>query len=62
MIEKVVNEVTADKWCHCIEHVIREEDKLWQLDNITDVVDSVIINIADSSGLCSETGIEGIHF
>ena len=50
LIEKKVNETTAEKWRHCAEHTIKEEGKLWELDHITDVVlDSLINNNADAS-------------
>ena len=42
------NEMTADKWCHCGDYVIKEQDKLMLRGNIYIVVDNLIINTADS--------------
>ena len=45
-----VNQTTVDKWRHCVEHIIKKEDKLWELAHITDVVvDSLIIKKVESS-------------
>ena len=51
----------VDNWCHCVEHIIKEEDTLWELPHITDVVaDSLINNNADSSDdTSSDTDMEG---
>ena len=44
-------------------YVFKEDDKLWELDHITDVVvDSLIINTADTNGdSSSDTDKEGIE-
>ena len=54
---------TADKWHHCIVHIIKEEDNLWVLAYITDVVvDNLINNTTDSSDDSnSDTDMEGIE-
>ena len=50
LIENAVDEITTDKWSRCVEHVLKEEDKFWKFDQITDaVVGNLIINTADSS-------------
>ena len=49
----------ADKWRHCIQHINKIEDKLWELALNTDiVVDSLVNNNADVTN--SDTGVEGV--
>ena len=36
-MKEEVNETKADKWSHCVEHIIKEDDKRWKV-HITDVV------------------------
>ena len=65
LIEKVVSETTADKWCHCIEHIIKEEDMFWELAHIV-VVDSLIIesyHCGQTSDSSDETSSEkGLNY
>ncbi|XP_046976331.1 uncharacterized protein LOC124542404 [Vanessa cardui] len=40
---------TAEKWSSCIAHIIKEEDKMYGLDNMIDnVSDRFIINVTES--------------
>ena len=56
LTEKAVNETTADNWRHCIQHIMKEEDKLWQLAHIIDIV--IVDNNADSSNTSSYTDMD----
>ncbi|XP_026746152.1 uncharacterized protein LOC113507498 [Trichoplusia ni] len=49
LFEEGVKEVTPENWRQCINHTIKVEDKMCQLDHIIDeCVDSFIINVTDS--------------
>ena len=63
LVEKDVTETTADKRRHCIQHISKIEDKLWEMAHITDVVVDSRINInADSSDdTISDTDMKGIE-
>ena len=62
MVENVLNEMTADKQRHCVEHVIEEEeDKQCQFDNITIIVlHNLSINTDDNSDSRFEVDMQGI--
>lgn len=50
LVELAASRVSADDWKKCIQHVIKEEERMWELDGMVDfVVDNLIINTADSS-------------
>lgn len=57
LLTNSLERVTADKWQSCINHVLKEEAKMWELDNLIDItVEPIIINIGaeDSSSESSE--------
>lgn len=46
--EEALQEVNAEKWQRCIEHVIKEEQKMWQLDSLLEkTVEPLIINLGE---------------
>jgi hypothetical protein len=48
LILEGINIITAEKWQECINHVIKEEDKMCPLNDLMDnVCDSVIIEVGD---------------
>lgn len=51
LFEEALKEVNAEKWRKCIEHVIKEEQKMWELDNLIEqTVQPIVINLeADES-------------
>ncbi|KAJ4435182.1 Unc-112- protein [Periplaneta americana] len=54
-----LSELTAERWQGAIQHVIKEEDRMFQLEGITDaVVDRLVINPADDSS--DDSDLEGI--
>lgn len=57
MLTNSLERVTADKWRSCINHVLKEEAKMWELDDLIDIaIEPIIINIGaeDSSSESSE--------
>nr|CAD7593767.1 unnamed protein product [Timema genevievae] len=49
--------VTPEKWCAYIEHIIKEEDRMWTLDGLADNVDHTAINTGDEEDrLCLLAG------
>ena len=62
LLANAIKEITTEKWRDCVAHVIKEEEKLWELECVTDkVVDSMVINTADSSSSKSESDMEGVE-
>ncbi|RVE40115.1 hypothetical protein evm_015235 [Chilo suppressalis] len=58
-VEQVLKEMTPENWRQCINHAIKVEDKMWQLDHIIDeCVDSFIINVTDSDSNSEYTDSE----
>jgi hypothetical protein len=38
--------VTPERWEKCVQHVIKEEDKMWKLDGLMEtVIEPLIINL-----------------
>lgn len=55
LLEEGIENITAEKWSNCVQHVVKEEHKLYGLDDSIDkTVDSFIINVTDSSTESSE--------
>lgn len=57
LLTNSLERVTADKWQSCINHVLKEEAKMWELDDLIDItIEPIIINIGseDSSSESSE--------
>ena len=45
LLISALNNVTAEKWKKCVEHVLKVETNMWQLDDIVEnVIEPVIIN------------------
>lgn len=44
--EEALKTVDSEKWRNCVEHVIREEEKMWKLDHLIDqTVEPLIISV-----------------
>lgn len=55
LFEEGLQKVTAERWKSCIDHVIKIEDRMFNLDNlIDDVVEPFIINTEEDDLSCSE--------
>lgn len=55
LMEAVAN-VTADTWKKCVDHVIKEESKMWDLDGLMDdILEPFIIHVGDDD---SESSFE----
>ncbi|KAJ8912682.1 hypothetical protein NQ315_011042 [Exocentrus adspersus] len=55
LLENSLERVTADKWQRCIHHIHKEEEKMWELDNLIDVaVEPLVINLGDEDSSDSE--------
>lgn len=64
LVDAAFGVVTADKWSDCVQHVVKEEQRMWDLEGIMDtVVDKCVINLGeDSSDSDSETSdLEGVE-
>jgi hypothetical protein len=58
LLEKGIQIVTPERWEKCVQHVIKEEDKMWNLDGLIEtVIESLIINLQDSSDDSSDMNI-----
>jgi hypothetical protein len=58
LLEKGIQNVTPERWEKCVQHVIKEEDKMWNLDGLIEaVIESLIINLQDSSDGSSDMNI-----
>jgi hypothetical protein len=58
LIEKGIQNVTPERWEKCVQHVIKEEDKMWNLDGLMEtVIEPLIINLQDSSDDSSDMNI-----
>jgi transposase len=58
LLEKGIQNVTPERWEKCVQHVIKEEDKMWNLDGLMEtVVEPLIINLRDSSNDSSDMNI-----
>lgn len=54
LVKKGLNEISTESWQKCINHVIKEEDKMMQLDGILDEASvvptpSFIIHVSEES-------------
>jgi DUF438 domain-containing protein len=48
--------VTPQRWSRCIDHVIKEENKMMQLDHLIDEVTEMFIrNVTDSDSECNDS-------
>lgn len=45
LLTNSLKRVTVDKWKSCIDHVIKEETEMWELDNLIDQTIELIIII-----------------
>ena len=43
LVQNVLENVTVENWKKCIEHVKKEETKMWQLDDRIDIVTDPLI-------------------
>jgi hypothetical protein len=58
LLEKGIQNVTPERWEKCVQHVIKEEDKMWNLDGLMEtVMEPLIINLQDSSDDSSDMNI-----
>lgn len=48
LFHNAIDTVTPEKWRRCVEHVIKEEKKMWQLDNMLDDIEPIIISVDES--------------
>lgn len=49
LLQNGIKNITPEKWKNCVEHVIKEENKFYQLDYIIDSLsDNIIINVSES--------------
>lgn len=61
LVETSVTHVTAEKWKNCIAHAIKEEDRMWNLDGISDeIVDNFVIHIGGNESNSDLSGIESL--
>lgn len=45
-----IHQITAEKWEKCVKHVIKEENRMYELDNIVEVtVEKIVINLGEDS-------------
>ncbi|XP_050516676.1 uncharacterized protein LOC126891544 [Diabrotica virgifera virgifera] len=54
LIHEAYSQVTPQKWNNYVQHVISVEKRMWNIDNLLDNLDPVIINLNDDSGSESE--------
>lgn len=53
-VKELLNEgiriVTAERWKDCVNHIIKEEKRMWDLDGIVeDIVEEIVINLGSDS-------------
>ena len=57
LLDTALTQVTAKTWQSDISHVVKEEERMWELDNLTDVmVDRLVINV----GAESDSDLDGV--
>nr|XP_023024938.1 uncharacterized protein LOC111513011 [Leptinotarsa decemlineata] len=55
LFDQAIMEITSENWQKAIQHVLKEEDKMWELDNLVDqVVDPIIITPGDDDSSSDE--------
>jgi hypothetical protein len=58
LLEKGIQNITPERWEKCVQHVIKEEDKMWNLDGLMEtVMEPLIISLQDSSDDSSDMNI-----
>jgi hypothetical protein len=46
LFDESLQNVDSEKWRKCVEHVIKEEEKMWALDDFIDLtVDPLVISL-----------------
>lgn len=56
LFESAISKISAQSWQNCIRHVLKEEDRMWDLDIRIDVViEPVVININQDSDSVEDT-------
>jgi hypothetical protein len=45
LLEKGIQNVTPERWEKCVKHVIKKEDKMWNLDGLMETVIEPLIII-----------------
>lgn len=56
LLQEAVESITANSWTKCIEHVLKEEQKMWDLDvHIDNTIEPIIITLGADSGSESES-------
>lgn len=49
LLEVALQNVTAENWRKCIEHVMKEEERMWELDNVIEItVEPLVINLEET--------------
>lgn len=57
LLNEAIDGVTADNWQKCIEHVIKQEQKMWDLDtNAEVIVDPLIITLGSENSDTDDSG------
>ncbi|KAJ4450764.1 hypothetical protein ANN_02194 [Periplaneta americana] len=50
LLDTTLTQVTAEMWQSDIRHIVKEEERIWQMDGITDnMVDRLLINVGERS-------------
>lgn len=57
LLNEAIDNVTSDNWQRCIEHVIKQEQKMWDLDTyIEGVVEPLIITLGSENSDTDDSG------
>ncbi|XP_067131417.1 uncharacterized protein [Centruroides vittatus] len=52
LMNKAIEQITEERWRKCIEHIEKEEQRMWELDEISEtVVEKLIITNSDESDI-----------
>ena len=55
LLHEAVEQVTTEKWADCVRHVIEtEETRMWDMDNILEEVEEMVINLEEDSTSSTE--------
>lgn len=58
-LQEAIQNVSAEDWKKCIQHVLKEEQKMWDVDNrIEHNIEPIIINFDDSGSSSDESEVE----
>ena len=58
LLDTALTQVTAEMWQSDISYVVKEEERMWELDNLTGVMaDRMVINVGADSDLDGVTAL-----